>query len=1154
MEKTLIAVPLFSLAITYVRGADLPVENYSFEAPGTVKQTNWESVPGWSSDSPAADSGVETGQGPMDGTWTGFLWAEDPSVWNLTTNVIVAGEAYRLQLNAKNTGGGSSLRIMLFYDNAGTRVPLATLDATVGSGMDSYTLQFNADDIPAAIGSQIGIEVENIGGGWVAVDHVRLSTFDPSFVWEGGFGSIDVRYSQDVYPAVSGTTNWSDTAWRGERVYAQIVLWAQQGVTNVSYSVTDLDNGQGGVIGSANIKPQFVSYVLTDDGSGGCGAPPADPVLLMPDILDIDSQRDIAVGTAQPVWISIDIPSDTDPGIYQGQVTVSSPGNDPLVLTMNIEVLANTLPPPADWSFHLDLWQNPWSVARYHSVTPWSQEHVDLLIPLLTMLRDAGQKVITTTLVNAPWGGQTYDAYGTMIEWTKHTDGTWSYDYTIFDQYVELCDSIGLDSQVNCYSMAAWGNIYQYYDEASASYQTVTAAPGTAAYTAHWTPFLQDFRSHLQAKGWTDRTKIAMDERAVGEMQAVVNLVKTHAPELEISLAGHYFSALDADIYDWCPWADDVDPAVTSVRAARGQITTFYTMCVTSPDGPNNFVFSPPAEQVWDGWYAAAQNLDGFLRWAYCSWVADPLVDVRHTAFQGGDCFQVCSGARSSIRFERLRDGIEDYEKIAILKGQLSSANLLELENTLSTISYPQPDCTQVIQDARAVLETLSRTVDASDVTPPSPNPMTWAVVPTATGRLSISMTASTASDTNSVQYYFTCTSSGGHDSGWQESATYEDTGLMPGAAHTYTVKARDTSLAQNTTAVSHAASATTGPAILEGLVAHYTMDTADIGGSTLVDVSGIPQYNGAIAGGVSTATGQIGEALIFSADGQYVDIGAAAVPVPWTAAVWVKPTGTQSYATLLNSSATALRLQQWDGTGQVGLTQYGVADHLFNYTAPANTWVHLVFVGTVSGTDLWANGVLIDSLPVSISCPLDTIGNASGGLRAEIDDLAVWGRDLGTAEIGTLHTEGIAGRSFQNVTDRDGDGISDVADPDDDNDGIPDVWESVHSLDPFIDDASGHSDPDRYNNWFEYVSDTDPLDGDSWQAFSIEIDSGTGDPTARFSTSANRLYTVRYRTNLVDGVWQDLDPAFTGTGSEMTVPDPAVGPHRYYRLRIELP
>ena len=148
-----------------------------------------------------------------------------------------------------------------------------------------------------------------------------------------------------------------------------------------------------------------------------------------------------------------------------------------------------------------------------------------------------------------------------------------------------------------------------------------------------------------------------------------------------------------------------------------------------------------------------------------------------------------------------------------------------------------------------------------------------------------------------------------------------------------------------------------------------------------------------------------------------------------------------------------------------------------------------------------------------------------------------------------------LAGVILEKLQDTDGDGIPDDVDSDDDNDGIPDEWETAHGLDPLVDDASGYSDSDTFNNWFEYVSDTDPKDGDSWQTFSFEIDPGTGEPTMRFGTSTNRRYTVRYRTNLVDGVWQNLGiPSFLGTGSERAVSDPAAGNQRYYRLRVELP
>ncbi|MHC4654164.1 MAG: hypothetical protein ACYS91_03990 [Planctomycetota bacterium] len=73
-------------------------------------------------------------------------------------------------------------------------------------------------------------------------------------------------------------------------------------------------------------------------------------------------------------------------------------------------------------------------------------------------------------------------------------------------------------------------------------------------------------------------------------------------------------------------------------------------------------------------------------------------------------------------------------------------------------------------------------------------------------------MLATTASDDSGVEYYFTCTAGGGHDSGWQDSPAYEDTGLTPETSYTYTVKARDKSTNQNETQPSTEASATTDP------------------------------------------------------------------------------------------------------------------------------------------------------------------------------------------------------------------------------------------------------------------------------------------------------------------------------------------------------
>ena len=91
-------------------------------------------------------------------------------------------------------------------------------------------------------------------------------------------------------------------------------------------------------------------------------------------------------------------------------------------------------------------------------------------------------------------------------------------------------------------------------------------------------------------------------------------------------------------------------------------------MCIRDRPYPNIFTFSPPAESAWFGWSAAKEGLDGYLRWAYNSWVIEPLLDSRFYTWAAGDTYLVYPGARTSLRFEHLISGIQAYEKIRILR------------------------------------------------------------------------------------------------------------------------------------------------------------------------------------------------------------------------------------------------------------------------------------------------------------------------------------------------------------------------------------------------------------------------------------------------------------------------------------------------------
>ena len=65
--------------------------------------------------------------------------------------------------------------------------------------------------------------------------------------------------------------------------------------------------------------------------------------------------------------------------------------------------------------------------------------------------------------------------------------------------------------------------------------------------------------------------------------------------------------------------------------------------------------------------------MDGYLRWAYNSWTQDPIKDSRFVTWHAGDTYQVYPGPMTSIRFEKLVEGIQDFEKINILKKQYAA-------------------------------------------------------------------------------------------------------------------------------------------------------------------------------------------------------------------------------------------------------------------------------------------------------------------------------------------------------------------------------------------------------------------------------------------------------------------------------------------------
>ncbi|TKK68092.1 DUF4091 domain-containing protein [Ilyomonas limi] len=503
-----------------------------------------------------------------------------------------------------------------------------------------------------------------------------------------GFVNSNVRYSQERVPQTLPQSSYTLAAWKGEKVHTQLAVWSNKDIATVTVTVSDLKSGNKQMIPKGNITTGFVGYVMTDEYKDGCGyrkPQDFDSSLVADPINTLVQSVVLNKNTVQPVWIGVQVPATTPAGVYDGTVTVKADKN--YVLNLSVKVLDKVLPPPAQWAFNLDLWQHPAAIARVHHVPLWSDAHFALMKKYYTLLASAGQKNITASIVNEPWGHQTYDDFPSLIQWIKKKDGSWQYDYSLFDKYIAFVMSCGINQRINCYSMVPWKIAFRYYDESIGKDTVFTGDIGTPAYNEFWKMMLTDFTKHLKEKGWFGKTAIAMDERPMPAMQSVIQLLKKIDKDWKIALAGDYHPEIESDVYDYCIASRLQFPANTlQLRQQQGKLSAWYTCCTEKY--PNGFTFSPAAEHVWIGWYTAAKNMDGYLRWAYNSWTKDPLHDSRFTAWPAGDTYQVYPGPMTSIRFEKLIEGVQDFEKIRMLKERYkkegNGAKLKELEEALA--------------------------------------------------------------------------------------------------------------------------------------------------------------------------------------------------------------------------------------------------------------------------------------------------------------------------------------------------------------------------------------------------------------------------------------------------------------------------------------
>ncbi|MBN2842687.1 MAG: hypothetical protein JXM68_06325, partial [Sedimentisphaerales bacterium] len=287
---------------------------------------------------------------------------------------------------------------------------------------------------------------------------------------------------------------------------------------------------------------------------------------------------------------------------------------------------------------------------------------------------------------------------------------------------------------------------------------------------------------------------------------------------------------------------------------------------------------------------------------------------------------------------------------------------------------------------------------DSSETDPPLPNPMGWEVMPYATGGRTVYMQATAAIDINEVEYYFTCTAGGGHDSGWQFSSTYEDAGLEPGMRYTYTVTARDRSDNFNMTFTSVPAScfttSKTGLTYWDFEDGSELMAFSNMSGKGSVDiVNGMIMYGYNATYGPSFAAETItggGLSAYFNGgqDGYTQDAGFNSWSQPsWTIELSVKLMNISGWKTLIGRDGSSVgevesdfyfQKNGIDNAFRLNFRSIGGARHVLDsdFAAQAGLWYRLAITSDGTEINMYCDKLdgdgyqLVGSLDISAQTP----------------------------------------------------------------------------------------------------------------------------------------------------------------------------------------
>jgi len=470
-------------------------------------------------------------------------------------------------------------------------------------------------------------------------------------------------------------------AARNQHLSIQLALRSPEPLPEVSAEITPLTSNPGQIIDGGVVHA--VGYVVV--GSHTKNTPAAERVGeapgWFPDPL-WDFPMALERNRTRSIWATIAVPADAAPGLYRGAMVVRSGKRTLARREFRLRVFAATVPEPR--SLKITNWVNlgDKTSRQFYGFPQFSADWWTLVANFAAVLADHRQNVIYTPLP---------DLISARVEGDRL-----AYDFSNFDRWVETFRRAGVIGTIEGSHLLDRDGSYdaplimrtrQPLDGRVVEMRLGPDDPRAEEFLAG---FLTALDAHLTLKGWKPiYLQHILDEPHGAEppyyarFGALVRRFLPGVSTMDAMDAATMSEDLKKNCDIWVPQLGQFDGQMDLIgnRVRAGHEVWFYTCLFPTGRYLNRMIDYPLLKVRLLHWLNYRYGLAGYLHWGGNYWTPEPVndtqpvIDANTELLPGGDAFIVYPDRErksvfSSIRLEAMREGIEDYELLQLLRAK----------------------------------------------------------------------------------------------------------------------------------------------------------------------------------------------------------------------------------------------------------------------------------------------------------------------------------------------------------------------------------------------------------------------------------------------------------------------------------------------------